>query len=309
MKTGPGSSPLKVKKSGLSRKSFPKPRLYLLKGEAKSIGAGLRTIAVLQLDAAITGLEIGKAAPEAIHDARTTLKKVRAILQIASPAFPKPARGRLVADLRTTSACMGPLRDADVHLETLDLLLREHGLDDVHHAPLRASLLNLASRRRRQAGPRIGTVIASLENARNEARTWPLEPLQPGDVIARVRQTYRRGRKALKICSDSGKPDDYHTWRKLVKRLWYQLRLTARFWEGNAEPLIRQAGAIGDLAGRERDLTLLRETLLKRRASDASRHVISIIGNELPGLRKKAIRKGRDLYHERPEDFVRNLVL
>lgn len=309
MTTGPESSPPKVNKVRRSRKSSRKPRLHLLKGEARCIGAGLRKIAALQLEAAVGELETGKIAPESIHDARTYIKKVRAIIQIASPAFPKPARRKLVARLRTTAASMGPLRDADVHLETLDQLLREHGLVDERHASLRDSLLKLASRRRMQTAPRIGKVIAALRSTGNAARTWPLGTLQSGDVITRIRRTYRQGRNALDLCTDSGEPDDFHTWRKLVKRLWYQLRLTALFWEGNADKVIGLAGAIGELAGRERDLTLLSETLRKSHGEASSRHMISIIEEELPGLRRKAIRKGRDLYHARPESFVKDLKL
>ncbi len=309
MTTGPESSPLTVNKSGRSRKSSRKPRLHLLKGEARCIGAGLKKIASLQLEAAIGELETGKTSPEAIHDARTYIKKVRAIIQIASVGFLKPERRKLVSSLRTTAAIMGPLRDADVHLETLDQLLREHGLNDRNHSTLRASIQKLATGRRMQTAPRIGKVIAALRSTRNAARTWPLGTLQSGNVIRRIRRTYRQGRNALDLCSDSGEPDDFHTWRKLVKRLWYQLRLTAHFWEGDADHPIRLAGVIGELAGRERDLTLLRETLRKSRGDASSRDVISIIEKELPGLRRKAIRKGRDLYHERPEAFVKGLKL
>lgn len=309
MTTGPRSSSPKVTKGGGSRKSSTKPRLHLLKQEGSCIGTGLRKIAALQLEAAIAGLEIRRADPEAVHDARTYIKKVRAIIQIASPAFPTPLRRQLIAELRAASSRIGALRDADVHLETIDDLLRQHGLADKGYSALRARLLRLAIRRRTRANSRIEKVIATLRKICAESAAWPGHLVRPEDVRKRIRRAYRQGRIGLNACEASQDPEPFHCWRKHVKRLWYQLRLTCRFWPQDAARLIRKAGEIGELAGRERDLTLMKETLCKWSSTTASRHLISVIEKEVARLRGKAIRKGRHFYRTRPAKFLENLAL
>ncbi len=305
----PRSSPPKVAKEGGSRKSSTKPRLHLLKQEGSCIGTGLRKIATLQLEAAIAGLETKRGDPEAVHDARTYVKKVRAIIQIASPAFPAPLRRKLIAELRAASSRIGALRDADVHLETIDALLRQHGLADKGYSSLRARLLELTIRRRARANTRIEKVIATLRKICTGSAAWPCHLVRPEDVRKRIRRTYRQGRIGLNACEASPDPEPFHCWRKHVKRLWYQLRLTSRFWPQDAARLIRQAGDIGELAGRERDLTLLKETLCKWSSTTASRHLITLIEKEVPRLRGKAIRKGKHFYRTRPAKFLEKLAL
>lgn len=300
---------MKVRQRGQTRGSSAKPRLHLLKGEGKSIGKGLRKISIHQLDAAISELERRKAATEAIHDARTYIKKIRAILLLSAPAFRRTAREKLKADLKAASETMGPLRDADVHLETFDALVREQGLNDQRLSTLRAGLMKLASRRRIKALPRINSVVATLGKIRDGAQTWPVHDLNAEELRKRIRLTYRRGRDSLELCAASGDPEHFHTWRKHVKQLWYQLRLTARFWSGNASKLIRQSGEIGELAGRERDLTLLKDTLGKGHAGNDSNRVMWMIEAELPRLRGEAIRKGKSFYRDSPKEFVSGLDL
>jgi len=79
------------------KKSFParkrpsktakrgKARLHLKRGVP--IGEELKIIARLQLETALVELAGNNVSPEPIHEARTAIKKVRAVVQLASPAL------------------------------------------------------------------------------------------------------------------------------------------------------------------------------------------------------------------------------
>lgn len=299
--------PGKGGKSGKKTAALAKARLHLLSGEG--IGEGLRALASLQLEAAIAGLEGNNVSPEAIHMARTSIKKVRAILQLASPVMPRPLRDDLQEHLRRASSRMAQLRDSEVQLQTLDLLLVESHRAPDQFASLRGGLADVAKQRRINDVRQIPRVIASLEHVRKGVPEWPLDALGGKDLRRRIRRTYRRGRTTLDLCTATRDPDAFHIWRKLVKQLWYQLRITSPYWPGKAEDLIAATGKIGNLAGTERDHTLLALTLAAGPKSQESKLLQERIGKILPGLRKEALVEGETFYSPKPKAFVAELDL
>ena len=237
-------------KSGKEKKKA-KARLHLRHG--KPCGSELRKIALLQIEAALESLRGNNVSPEPVHDARTYIKKLRAILQLASPVMSKKERDQPTILLREAAVRLAPLRDSEVRIRTLD---------------------------------------------------WPLDDLQGKDLKRRIRRSYRRGRTALDLCSTTPDPDPFHLWRKQVKQLWYQLRITAPYWKDEAADLIAATDKIGQLAGDERDLTLLRETLRLGPQGNATSLLIEKIDGLLPPLRRDAVEAGRSFYENRPKLFV-----
>lgn len=290
------------------KRKFPKkPRLELRRRE--SFGKGLRKLAELQLDAAMQELKGNNVSPDAVHNARTYIKKVRAIIQLASPSMPCPLRESLLAHLREASARTGPLRDSEVRVRTFDLLLEQGGFSPGEFTSLRNGLADVAKQRRINDVRQIPRVIRSLASVRNTLPEWPLDSLGSKDLRRRIRRTYRRGRTTLELCATTRTPDDFHRWRKLVKQLWYQLRITAPYWEGNCVELIAETGRIGELAGTERDYTMLRASLSEGPKSKGSALLQECISRVLPKLRKEAMDAGEHFYEPRPKAFMTGLDL
>jgi hypothetical protein len=102
---------------------------------------------------------------------------------------------------------------------------------------------------------------------------------------------------------------DFHIWRKLVKQLWYQLRITSRFWPDHALNWIRDTDLIGELAGKERDYTLLSKRLIRLHKDPCSDLLVNRINKIIIILRKKSISNGLRFYEERPKDFVKKLSI
>ena len=204
---------------------------------------------------------------------------------------------------------MGPLRDSEVHLQTFDLLLRGITAPQEQFSALRSGFADIAKQQRINGNKQIPVILGLLRIVRNSIPEWPLDALRPRDLRRQIKRTYRRGRTTLELCISSQDPDDFHLWRKHVKQLWYQLRLTAHHWPDKARDLISATGEIGQLAGTERDYTLLASSLTTGPRSKASLLLQAEIAKLLPDLRKKALEAGKVFYFKKPKDFVADIAL
>lgn len=318
--TGIQPEPPKAKKrSGLSKNRSPrlgkkikktslrKPRLYLFRKEC--IDTGLQAIASLQLEWAIAGLKGNNVSPRAIHNTRTTIKKVRAIIELTAPCFTRGQRSDLTATLRDAASRIAPLRDSEVLLNTFDLLLEKTIEPPVYYASLRDGLVDQARQSRSNGSRQIPHVIRLLKRIHQSIPEWSLNKLTGQDLRRRIRRTYRRGRITLDHSATFGDEEKFHKWRKLVKLLWYQLRLTSRHWPDDAKALMLEIATIGESAGTERDLTLLSHWLEKGQKTPSSNLLQEALASLLPQLRKQAISAGNNFYQEKPRQFVSALDL
>ena len=291
------------KRKGIGKK----PRLWIRRREAT--GEALRTLATLQLDAALTELRGKNVSPDAVHNARTYIKKIRSLIQLGAPTMGSACRDRLRKKLREAAAVLGPMRDSDVRVQSLDELIRKTSLSAVRFDPIRRRLSDASGKRRSKDRRQIPRVERILREIRKTVTEWPLDKMDGKKIIRRVRRTYRRGRIALDLCSSSGNSVDFHLWRKLVKQLWYQLRITSRFWPDHALNRIRDTDLIGELAGKERDYTLLGKRLIGLHNDPCSVLLVNRINKIIVTLRKKSISEGFRFYEERPKDFVKKLCI
>ena len=165
---------------------------------------------------------------EAIHEARKSIKKVRAVLDLIK-ADEGHGLGGSRKRLREINRTLSELRDDDAMVEILKAieqknraLLRQKTSAGIHR--------RLAERKKRalEAAHEDGAwktierdcreLIEIIRHARPSHRRFGA--LAPG-----IRQAYRGGRKAMARARSSRRAADFHEWRKQVKTLWYQLRL------------------------------------------------------------------------------------
>ncbi len=296
--------------SGRGRKApilKKKPRFNLRLG--KPIGEELQIIGRLHIEEALTQLAGNKVSPEPVHEARKAIKKVRAVIQLASPALGSIHRKLVSELLHDAMMRLGPLRDAEVQVQALDLLLETENLMPEDFSSVRAGLADIAKQRRVNDIRQIPRVLESLEKALRCVNKWLLDPLQGKDVSRRVRRSYRRGRSLLDLCQVNDDPETFHSFRKTVKQLWHSIRITSRFWPEQAADLIHELGLIGELAGKERDFTLLAKTLRQGPANKAAHHVIGMLDEELPKLRRATLTAALSFYEQKPKAFVESLDL
>ena len=249
-----------------------------------------------QLEAAATSLQDDDDPVEAIHDARKRIKKTRALLRLARPGLTKREYRRRNRALRDTGRGMSANRDADVLVETVDLLAGRFvgQYPKTFFTGVKQPLAAQARALRRQAD-----ASAHAETLGGLAQDeWPLRELDPGDLASSLQRTYARGRDAFATADREPTAEHLHEWRKRVKDLWYQERLLEDTWPGVMKAQAKEAKKLSKLLGEDHDLAVLAE-----RVDDDQLHAL------IDARRAELLAQSRDaggrIYAERPKAFAR----
>ena len=283
------------------RVASKKPSLGLRPGRQPE--RELRRITLRHLEWALGELRKRPLSAEAVHQVRTSIKKIRALLELADPSLDPSDRSSLKRKLGTAAAILSPLRDAEVLLETLADLMETQGLSGTDLSILKSSLSANIARRRLSVQRCLPLMVHALEEALVTVSDWKPRQLRRADLRESLQRTYRRGRKALKRSAADNNPELFHAWRKRAKELWYQLRITEELLSPQAQSLITMADHIGELAGKERDYSLLADALRKQ-GSQKGAALEKSIPEILSDLRKRAEQAGTLLYARKPERFL-----
>lgn len=246
-----------------------------------------------------------------VHEARKSLKKVRAVADFLTEAgakLPRRDRQRLKAAARALSR----VRDSSAIIDTFDRVRRRYPrqLPEHTYGILRRGLV--AARDRREArGRRDGAVTEAaerLEKTRQSTKKWASPSIKWSGLIAIVADSYRRSRRAMKRARMTGQSATLHRWRKEVKTLWYQLRLARPLTTGLA-PLIAQLDRLETELGDDHNLVVLGATLRGcrdlRSMRTEMRKIDRLAARMRQPLRRRAFALGRRLHARKPKAFAR----
>ena len=202
----------------------------------ESLADGLRRLARAELSSTRHQLQ-GATPPddEAIHGARKSIKKTRAIVQLCEADDATGLAG-CRKRLRKINRELSQLRDAHAVLETLAVLQRKASPKDrAAHNRIRRQLVSRkhTAVRRAVAEDTWRMIDEECRKLRKAAGRWELKHAGFAALAPGIRQSYVGGRKALARAKKTGHAADFHEWRKQVKTLWYELRLI----EGANAPL------------------------------------------------------------------------
>lgn len=273
----------------------------------KPLARELRRIARGQIDSACRVLESNEDPRRVVHEARKSLKKLRAILKLVAPEFGRrhyQAEKRVFQD---AARLLAPLRDAEVRATTLDALIKGAGLAREDFAEIRGEFEAATNRFARSAARPKHRAVKILRLARPHVSRWPLDQIQWKDLAKEIKRSYRKGRKALRAYQQEPGPEAFHAWRKRAKELWYHLRITENYLPGAFAKVISQCDKIGELAGNAHDLTVLHETLATRKTRAQTALLLGEIDMRMPGLYRDAVENGVRLYAEKPRDFAKRM--
>ena len=247
----------------------------------------------------------------AVHDARKSVKKVRAVaafLEHAGAKLPRKDRRHVKSAARALSR----VRDSTAIIDTFDRVRRRYPRQLAEHTYeiLRRGLV--AARNRREARARRDGVVAKaaerLEKTRKSAKEWTSPSIKWLDVIAIVTASYRQSRNAMKRARVTGQSATLHRWRKEVKTLWYQLRLARPLTTGVA-PFIAELERLETELGDDHNLVVLGATLrgcrdLRSMRADM-RQIERLAARMRQPLRRRAFALGRRLHVRKPAAFAR----
>jgi hypothetical protein len=276
----------------------------------ESVRSGLRRLARKALQSARQ--ELGRSTPPgdaAVHDARTAIKKARAIANLIADDDGGGLDGG-PKRLRKISRTLSRLRDTDAMLDTVKKLKRRDPaiMSDHAFARLKRKLAARKAASWTAAGDDQGweSLDRQLRNLRRDARKWRSAHRQ-SSALAGMRRTYRRGRNAMARAKARQRAEDFHEWRKELKAQWYQLRLLEACAPRIARDL-RLVHQTEQCLGDEHNVAVLCEELsrdaalcdfdrLKAAASDVQRE-----------LRGRALDNAKRIYAETPRDYARRLT-
>lgn len=244
---------------------------------------------------------------EAIHEARKSVKRIRALLRLV--------RDGLGADfavenkrLRDAAHHLASLRDADATSETLQALRLRYSA--VLTPAVARSIERGLQQRRRQARAGASNRIVRVARALQRSSRFAPDQIRiagrPATIRAGLERGYRRARAAMRRLGPWSDATQFHLWRRRVKDHYYQMRL---FEDLHSAPRSRavRLERLETWLGRDHDLAILRATILggPHRFGEARQTalVLGCITKYQQSLRGRSLAFGRRLFAPTPQRF------
>jgi CHAD domain-containing protein len=257
----------------------------------------------------------GRQRGEAVHEFRKHLKKLRAALSLVAKEVGQKRHKREDRSVREIARVVSDLRDAHVRLQTV-IQLREkfsarafervfqriEGLLSLEADSFSAATAGWEKR-----------VIGRLKALEKRIARWPLKNISWKQICGAIAASYRRGRNRLADALKEPVPENFHSWRKEVKELWYQLRLLAPLNRVVLEEIARDARTLGELLGQQHDFIFLLSRLDKERGDRSMRNERRRLGKLIQKrnekLQRDASELGRRFYAEVPKAFAKRISI
>jgi CHAD domain-containing protein len=243
-----------------------------------------------------------------VHDARKSLKRLRALLRLA----PKPATAaasQMLSQARELRQSLGGMRDADVMRATLAQLAPFLGpvADRIEHCLphpdiTREAMVELMSDRARSLKAALDATLSNLRAAVPASASRK-------DLARGAAQTFRKARRRWRRACETGRPEDLHALRGAATDHRYQLAFFAPVWPRIFEPWSREAQRLRDRLGQHQDIhTLAKAVAAATEVLDGDREIFTHLSEK----RQKSLRRRSEplaelLFGETASSFRRRL--
>lgn len=315
--SGPEPPQAQAARAQPAQTDAPRVRGYHLH-DNEHLAAAVRRAAREQLDDAIEQLTeaIDDDPVSAVHEARKSLKKERALLRLVSDSFAPAVYRRENRALRDAGRRLSGPRDADVLVEAIDGLAERCAarLPASTFAQVRTVLVGDQLRARAAAAADHGAVegvVAELRGARARIEDWPVAGDEFAVIDGGLARAYALGAERFEQVLRKPSVENLHEWRKRVKDLWYHLRIVKPMWPAVLGGQVKQASELADLLGEDHDLAVLDQKLaeptLARRVVADLRPLRELIDRRRLELQARARFLGMRLYADRPRAYPRRM--
>jgi CHAD domain-containing protein len=280
------------------------------KGEA--LDASFRRVAgeeIARIRVALTSQDIDRA--QAIHQARRSFKRLRALLRLAKPGL-GASFAREDRRWRDAGRLLASSRDATVLLQTFDQVVEGcgDGVDPAMMATWRSRLAAMSKPQKEgEVRKKMRRVVAGLDEAeeRLSGLSWP--QTKP-ELRQGLKECQARLKRCWKDARSEPKPTRLHAWRKRIKDYTAQVSLVRAALPHELKGFRAASRDVGDILGEEHDLSLLKEKLLSADGNGADglhqarERLIEAIDAKRRELCKLAFDKGENLSSHRPKAFA-----
>jgi hypothetical protein len=286
---------------------------YRLKLKA-SLALEVRRIALEQIELARSALSRGSDHAGAVHDARRSLKRLRAMLRLVRPAVGEnwfKDGNRQLAELGHRLARQ---RDLDVMVVTLSKLENGNGglaksvADRLRRAVLRS--------RRQANGPVAPQANRSLgSDLRRAERLFSgerLRSIELAHIADGLQQSYRRARHAFRDAYDCDSDEAFHNWRKTTQAHWRHMQLLGRGWPESIGARAAEAKELSRLLGEDHDLSVLLAFARGEDCRELSAHDLAALTAACLAaqrqIRDVAKLHGERLFADRPGQLTKRIL-
>ncbi len=254
---------------------------------------------------------------KAIHTARKSLKRIRALLRLVRDEIGEEVYRRENACYRDAGRRLAPLRDSAVMVMTLDAIHAHIQTPDAFAATrTQLAARQTAIRRQFVADADVtAEVTAILREAKRRFMALPIAQTDFGAFYGGLHRVYRRGRRrmALAYADPANQPERFHDWRKRVKYLWYHLEMLEPLWPPVFREWARELHHISDLLGDAHDFAALRDLLVSEPEQFAHKaelaDLLPLLTERRQELEEAARPYGRRLYAEKAAAFSQRIAV
>lgn len=231
---------------------------------AKDLNENVRWLGAQQIDAVLKRLAIKSKQGRAVHEARKTMKRLRALLRLIRPALDKRTFrdneqrlkefGRMLSGTRDIQAmleCISKLEAAESEAagQPVGIVLKEHL--EILRQEAESHLHNNSRAALRKELRQIKKCFAGLN----------IEGDGTDIILTSIKKDYGAAAKAFHHAYEVEEDEAFHDWRKLVQRHWRQLLLIEGGWPSMLRPHINLVHELADHLGDEHDLYVLAERI------------------------------------------------
>jgi CHAD domain-containing protein len=278
----------------------------------EDLAAGMRRIVHEQLQGALG--EIASATTDneaaAVHSTRKHIKKIRALLRLIREKIgPEILKGENRC-LREVARGFSGSRDARVQLELLEKLRDQASQKSTAFEQTAAALEKEIAAHADSFGPQRREAETTLQGICDRLAGWPLDDLSIDDLCRALRRSYRRGRKCLRGVRAEPTTENFHSWRKRVKDIWYQSRLLQNLHPAVMGEIIQDARTVGQQLGDLHDLAFFRVRLEAEvgRCKEERGVLCGLICVRERELEEVVLDLGARFFAEKPGPFERRLL-
>ena len=284
--------------------------------EKESVPDGIRRIVREEIEDATKQLSKANGAKrgEAVHEARKSIKKIRAVVRLIEPELGRTYR-RENQRLGETGRRLSEIRDAEAIIEVFEGQVEKYRSQlkpDAARAIRRGLLKNKQETETRvKVDAVVRQAVSALRAVGRGAAAWPLKTDGFDAIAPGFKKRFRRGQDAMRVAGKQPAPETFHEWRKRVKDHWYHVRLLESLW---TEVLQARESSLKELEtwlGDDHNLFVLCGKLQddpERYGGEDNVQVFTALMQEYSKeLREKALSLGERIYEQKPKLLSREM--
>jgi CHAD domain-containing protein len=262
-------------------------------------------IALAELDAA------GGIDAKGVHEFRKALKRLRALVRLASSALDGRSVRRRTRALGEIARLLSDHRDSAVMRDTVAKLTSESDVDTaaalapLHSELARVSAENGATFDAEAAAEARRLLLREVKKfSRMRLRGRGFQVLEGG-----LEKSYRRAREAINVAYAEPTDENFHSLRKAVQWHWRQMNLLSRAWPEEFAVRAAAAHELSQLIGDDHDLAVLIDAVEDADdvPSESKPAILAVCKQQQEVLRQAAEPRARRLFAEAPKAFVKRL--